>query len=91
MSIETVARQALYRQAHARGGDLRTLANRALLTRILRFAERHHRRLGAFMALSVGIALWTVATPLLAGKVVDVITRRGRSWAWRWSAAWAKT
>ena len=39
MSIETVARRSLYRQAHARGGDLRSLANRKLLRRIWRFAD----------------------------------------------------
>ncbi|WP_102145343.1 ABC transporter ATP-binding protein [Mycobacterium hubeiense] len=77
MSIETVARQALYRQTHARGGDLRALADRTLLTRIWRFAARHHRRLGVFVALSVLTALLTVATPLLAGQVVDVITAGG--------------
>lgn len=73
MSIETVARQTLYRQAHARGGDLRSLANRALLSRIWRFAARHHRKLWGFVAVSVVSALLTVATPLLAGKVVDAI------------------
>lgn len=73
MSIETVARQTLYRQAHARGGDLRSLANRTLLRRIWRFAQRHHRKLWVFVAASVVSALLTVATPLLAGKVVDAI------------------
>jgi ABC-type multidrug transport system fused ATPase/permease subunit len=77
MSIETVARQTLYRQAHARGGDLRSLANRKLLIRIWRFAGRHHRRLAAFVAVSVVSALLAVATPLLAGKVVDAIVRGG--------------
>jgi ABC-type multidrug transport system fused ATPase/permease subunit len=77
MSIETVARQTLYRQAHARGGDLRSLADRRLLGRIWRFAGRHHRRLGAFVGVSVVSALLGVATPLLAGRVVDEITGRG--------------
>jgi ABC-type multidrug transport system fused ATPase/permease subunit len=77
MSIETVARQTLYRQAHARGGDLRSLADRKLLSRIWRFAGRHHRRLAAFVAVSVVSALLAVATPLLAGKVVDAIVRGG--------------
>ena len=77
MSIETVARQTLYRQTHARGGDLRSLANRELLSRIWRFAGRHHRRLGGFMAVSVVSALLAVATPVLAGKVVDQIVRGG--------------
>ena len=71
MSIETVARQTLYRQAHARGGDLHSLADRALLRRIWRFADRHHRRLSAFVAVSVVSATLAVATPVLAGRVVD--------------------
>lgn len=74
MSMETVARQALYRQSHARGGDLRSLLNSALLRRIWRFAGRHHPRLRAFVAISVVSALLGVATPVLAGKVVDAIT-----------------
>jgi len=77
MSIETVARQTLHRQAHARGGDLRSLADRRLLGRIWRFAGRHHRRLGAFVVVSVVSALLAVATPVLAGKVVDAIVGRG--------------
>ena len=74
MSIETVARHTLYRQMRAQSGDLRSLADRALLGRIWRFAARHHRRLGAFVAVSVISALLAVATPVLAGKVVDEIT-----------------
>lgn len=77
MNIETVARQTLYRQAHARGGDLRSLADRALLRRIWRFAGRHHRRLGGFVAVSVVSATLAVATPVLAGRVVDQITGGG--------------
>ena len=79
MSIETVARQSLYRQTHARGGDLRSLADRKLVSRIWRFAGRHHRRLGVFVAVSVVSALLGVATPVLAGKVVDQIVRGGGS------------
>ena len=77
MSIETVARQTLYRQSHARGGDLRSLVNRELLSRIWRFAHRHHGRLRGFVAVSVVSALLAVATPVLAGKVVDEIVRGG--------------
>lgn len=77
MSMETVARQALYRQTHAREGDLRALADRRLLSRIWRFAARHHRRLGWFVAISVVSALLTVTTPVLAGRVVDAITQGG--------------
>ncbi|WNG86689.1 ABC transporter ATP-binding protein [Mycobacterium sp. ITM-2016-00317] len=77
MSLETVARQSLYRQTHARGGDLHSLADRRLLGRIWRFAARHHRRLAVFVAVSVVGAVLTVATPLLAGRVVDEITGAG--------------
>jgi ABC-type multidrug transport system fused ATPase/permease subunit len=75
MSIETVARQTLHRQIRGRSGDLRSLANRALLTRIWRFAGRHHRRLAGFVGVSVVSALLAVATPVLAGKVVDEIVK----------------
>jgi ATP-binding cassette subfamily C protein len=75
MSFETVARQTLYRQVRARGGDLRSLADRKLLGRIWGFAGRHHRRLGGFLAVSVVSAMLGLATPLLAGKVVDEIGR----------------
>ncbi|AFM19098.1 ABC-type multidrug transport system, ATPase and permease component [Mycolicibacterium chubuense NBB4] len=77
MSLETVARQSLYRQTHARGGDLHSLTDRRLLGRIWRFAGRHHHRLGVFVAVSVLGAVLTVATPLLAGRVVDEITGAG--------------
>jgi ATP-binding cassette subfamily C protein len=75
MSFESVARQSLYRQAHARGGDLRSLADRKLIGRIWRFAGRHHGRLSAFLTVSAVSAVLGLATPLLAGKVVDEIGR----------------
>lgn len=73
--MESVAWQTLYPQAQARGGALRTLADKRLLARIWRFAARHHSRLGWFVAVSVVSALLTVTTPVLAGRVVDAITR----------------
>jgi ABC-type multidrug transport system fused ATPase/permease subunit len=78
MSFETVARQTLHRQMRARGGDLRDLANRALLKRIWRFAARHHRRLGGFVAISLVGSLLAVSTPVLAGRVVDAIVHGGQ-------------
>lgn len=75
MSFETVARQSLYRQTHAKGGDLRSLVDRRLLGRVWRFAGRHHRRLGVFVVVSVISAMLGLATPLLAGRVVDEIGR----------------
>ncbi|MGK2881885.1 MAG: ABC transporter ATP-binding protein, partial [Mycobacterium sp.] len=79
MTLETVARQSLYRQTHARGGDLHALADSGLLRRIWAFAARHHRRLGVFLGISVLGAVLTVATPLLAGRVVDEITGAGNA------------
>ncbi|ORW05472.1 ABC transporter ATP-binding protein [Mycobacterium kyorinense] len=73
MNMESVASRALYRQMHARSGELRSLVGRGLVGRIWRFSGRHHRRLGAFVGVSVASALLTVATPMLAGKVVDQI------------------
>src|SRR3954468_330183 len=77
MSMEMVASRALYRQRTARGGDLRALANPALLRRIWSFSQRHHRRLGGFVAVSVVGALLAVSTPVLAGRVVDAIVHGG--------------
>jgi ABC-type multidrug transport system fused ATPase/permease subunit len=77
MSLETVAEHTLYRQIRAPGGDLCSLAGRALLKRIWDFAARHHRRLGGFVTISVVSALLAVVTPLLAGKVLDQIIRGG--------------
>lgn len=77
MSIESVASHTLYRQMQAHGGDLRSLADRALLRRIWRFSARHHRRLAVFVAVSVISAVLAVATPVLAGRVVDEIVGAG--------------
>lgn len=77
MSIETVARHTLYRQIKSDRADLRALADTSLLRRIWTFSARHHRRLGLFVAISVVSALLTVATPLLAGRVVDEIVHGG--------------
>lgn len=77
MSIETVARHTLYRQIKSDRADLRALADTSLLRRIWTFSGRHHRRLGVFVAVSVVSALLTVATPLLAGRVVDEIVHGG--------------
>lgn len=77
VSLEAAARQSLYGQLRVRGGTVRSLADRRLLRRIWRFSERHHRRLAVFLVVSVLGAILTVATPLLAGRVVDEITGGG--------------
>ncbi|SES29462.1 ABC-type multidrug transport system, ATPase and permease component [Streptomyces qinglanensis] len=63
--------QALYnaRQAHQDQHPF----SAAAIGRIVRFAHRHHRRMLAFMLLSSVLAVLTVATPLLAGRVVTAI------------------
>ena len=41
--------------------------------RILSFAAPHRRALGGFLVLSVALAVLAVATPVLAGRVVNAI------------------
>ncbi|MBA2497459.1 MAG: ABC transporter ATP-binding protein, partial [Acidimicrobiia bacterium] len=55
------------------GDQPRRTFSRATLRRILDFARPHRRALTIFLALSVVTALLTVATPVLAGEVVDAI------------------
>ena len=47
--------------------------SRATLRRILAFARPHRRQLVWFLVLSMVTAVLAVATPLLAGRVVDAI------------------
>ncbi|MFC9126527.1 ABC transporter ATP-binding protein [Streptomyces sp. NPDC057099] len=49
----------------------------ATLRRIGAFARPHRRRIALFVLLGVGTALLAVATPVLAGRVVDVIVSSG--------------
>ncbi|MGH2687282.1 MAG: ABC transporter ATP-binding protein, partial [Actinomycetota bacterium] len=51
--------------------------SRATLRRIAAFARPHRRALAAFLLLSVVVAVLTVATPVLAGRVVDEIVEGG--------------
>jgi ATP-binding cassette, subfamily B, bacterial len=73
MSMEMVAWHSMYQAAHALE-ETRPF-RRATLRRIAAFARPHRRRLGAFLVLSVVGAGLTVATPVLAGRVVDAIVR----------------
>ncbi|MEU1038052.1 ABC transporter ATP-binding protein [Streptomyces sp. NPDC005551] len=50
---------------------------RVTLRRIAAFARPHRRRIAWFVALSVVTALLAVATPVLAGRVVDAIVSGG--------------
>jgi ATP-binding cassette, subfamily B, bacterial len=60
------------------GDQPRHAFSRATIRRIGAFARPHRRALVAFIALSVITAVLTVATPVLAGRVVDAIVD-GRS------------
>src|SRR5690554_1017931 len=72
MSMETTAWHSLYTTMHAQQ-DRRPFS-RATVARIARFARPHRRRLVWFLLVSVLTAVGTVATPLLAGRVVNAIT-----------------
>ncbi|MEV0294286.1 ABC transporter ATP-binding protein [Nocardia sp. NPDC050710] len=71
MSIESVAWSQMYRRANAPQEE--RPFSLATAKRILRFAEPHRRRIGAFLLFSVLSALLAVATPVLAGRVVNDI------------------
>ncbi|MEV0126179.1 ABC transporter ATP-binding protein [Streptomyces sp. NPDC050703] len=77
MSMETTAWTQLYSVMHAQQ-DRRPFA-RATLRRIGAFARPHRTRIWQFVLLSVVTALLAVATPVLAGKVVNVIVSGGDS------------
>ncbi|MEU8227014.1 ABC transporter ATP-binding protein [Kribbella sp. NPDC048915] len=62
---------SLYHAMHAQ--DEKRPFSRETLRRILAFARPHRRYLIAFLVLSVGAAVLAVATPVLAGRVVDAI------------------
>ena len=71
MSMEVTAWMSLYHAMHAQ--DDRRPFSKATLLRIGAFARPHRRQLAQFMVLSVVTAVLAVATPVLAGRVVDAI------------------
>lgn len=72
MSMESVAYSQMYRGMHT--PDARPFS-RVTLRRILVFARPLRRLLIGFLVLSVVSASLAVATPILAGRVVDGIVR----------------
>jgi ATP-binding cassette, subfamily B, bacterial len=72
MDMEVTAWTSMYHAMHAQ--EERRPFSLATLRRIGGFAKPHQRQLALFLGLSVGTAILTVATPLLAGRVVDAIT-----------------
>ena len=75
MSMETTAWTQLHSVINAEQ-DRRPFAL-ATLRRIGAFARPHRRRIALFVLLGVGTALLAVATPVLAGWVVDTIVSDG--------------
>ncbi|MGW1105494.1 ABC transporter ATP-binding protein [Streptomyces sp. NPDC002540] len=71
MSMEATAWTQLHNVMNAQA-DRRPF-DRATLRRIAAFARPHRRRVALFMVLSVATALLAVATPILAGRVVNAI------------------
>ncbi|WP_433577377.1 ABC transporter ATP-binding protein [Nocardia brasiliensis] len=71
MSIESVAWSQMYRRANA--PEEQRPFRLATARRIFRFAAPHRRRIGAFLLFSVLAAVLGVATPVLAGRVVNDI------------------
>lgn len=77
MSMETTAWTQLQSVMNAEQ-DRRPFA-RATLRRIGTFARPHKRRIVYFVLLSITTAMLAVATPVLAGSVVDTIVSDGES------------
>ncbi len=71
MSMESVAWNSMYRMMNAQN-DRRPFSM-ATVRRILTFARPHRRAIALFLVVSVASAALAVATPVLAGRVVDAI------------------
>jgi ABC-type multidrug transport system fused ATPase/permease subunit len=74
MDMETTAWMSLYNTMNAT--DDKRPFSMATLRRIANFARPHRRLLGWFLLLSVVTAVLAVATPVLAGWVVDAIVQK---------------
>jgi ABC-type multidrug transport system fused ATPase/permease subunit len=73
MDMEVTAWTSMYNAMHAQ--QERRPFSKATLRRISGFARPHRTQLGFFLLLSVATAVLAVATPVLAGRVVDAIVR----------------
>ncbi|MGI5164789.1 ABC transporter ATP-binding protein [Spirillospora sp. CA-253888] len=75
MSMEVTAWMSLHHMMNAQND--RKPFSRATFRRIWRFARPHRRALTAFLGISVVMAVLAVATPVLAGRVVNTIVGGG--------------
>ncbi|MDF5752894.1 ABC transporter ATP-binding protein [Spongiactinospora sp. TRM90649] len=73
MDMEVTAWHSLYNAMHAQS-DQRPFSM-ATLRRIAGFARPHRRMLAWYLGLGVVMAVLAVATPILAGQVVDAIEK----------------
>lgn len=71
MSMEVTAWNAMYNAMHAQQ-DRRPFS-RATIRRVAGYARPHRRHIAWYVVLSVVTAALAVATPVLAGRVVDAI------------------
>ena len=71
MSMDRVAWSSLYNITRASGSS--RSFSKETLKRVFSFALPHRRKLIVFVLLSIVMAVLAVATPLLAGQVVDAI------------------
>jgi ATP-binding cassette, subfamily B, bacterial len=73
MDMEVTAWMSMYNAMHAQ--QEQRPFSKATLRRIARFARPHRAQLARFLLLSVATAVLAVATPVLAGRVVDAIVQ----------------
>ncbi len=73
MDMEVTAWMSMHNAMHAQ--QERRPFSTATLRRISAFARPHRAQLGRFLLLSVATAMLAVATPVLAGRVVDAIVQ----------------
>ena len=84
MSMDRVAWSSLYNITRASSGS--KPFSKELLKRVFGFARPHRGRLIAFVLLSIVMAVLAVATPVLAGQVVDAIIAKADAGTVIWLA-----
>ncbi|WP_431816979.1 ABC transporter ATP-binding protein [Gordonia jacobaea] len=77
MSMQSVAWDMMYKSSNSPSRKRLRGDRRSTLRRIMTFARPHRARIGVFLALSVCTAVLTVVTPILAGRVVNLISDGG--------------
>ncbi len=82
--MESIAWNQVYRSMH--GPQEERAFNRATARRIFAFARPHRGKLVGFVLLSVLTSALAVATPVLAGRVVNAIVDGGREGLVAWLA-----